>query len=57
MVCTIGKSGEFLEDAYEVLPFPLPVLPKLDTSMYPKPPTEVAIMLPKASFCTTIPGY
>ena len=57
MVCTIGKSGEFLEDAYEVLPYPLPVLPKSDTSMYPKPPTEVAIMLPKASFCTTIPGY
>ena len=43
---------EFLEDAYEVLPYPLPVLPKkeLGTSMYPKPPTEVAIVLPEASF-------
>jgi len=49
----------FLEDADEVLPYSLPVLPKkeLYTSMHPKPPTELAIILPKASFCTTIPGY
>ena len=50
---------DFLEDANEVLPYSLPVLPKkeLYTSMHPKPPTEVAIMLPKASFCTTNMGF